>query len=131
MEKGRIFLYRELYYWMFFYTKKLKPYMGVKYTAFTCLQILKLFNVLNFWFIIGLFVKKDDYMIGIVQYLFIVLLVTIILDLLFLYPKSDYIITIYEQQFSKKRRIIGQLKFWVYVGLTLILLGIGIIYGCK
>ena len=131
MDKIRISLYEEMYYWLFFYVKKINPYMGVKYTSSTYFQILKLFNILSFWLIIGHFLTKTknyrDYMEGIIIFLFTFWVMMVILDFLILYPKRDYIISICEK-FSKKRQIIGKIKFWVYAGLTFLLLVIGLIY---
>ena len=130
MDKIKIFLYEEMYYWLFFYVKKINPNppLGLKFTAFSHLQLLKLFNILSFFFIIGhFFIENKDYMVGLLIFLLIFWLVTFGVDRLILYPKSDYIITICGK-FSKKRQTTGKVKFWVYAGLTFLLLVIGLIY---
>jgi hypothetical protein len=122
IEKNKIFLYEELYYWMYFYTKKLKPYFGPKYVALMCLHVLKLYNILSLWLIIGdFFIRNEDYLEGILSFLFVFWLVLFALDLLLLYPKRDYIITTYEK-FPAKRKTIGKIKFWIYIVLTIIFL---------
>jgi hypothetical protein len=47
-------------------------------------------------------------------------LILLKLDQFLFYKKRDEIIAICEQ-FSKKRRIIGQIKYWLYIVLTILL----------
>ena len=127
MDKIKISLYEEMYYWLFFYiskiTKKLKlnPPLGIKSTAFQCFQVLKLFNTFGFWFIIGnFFIKNENYLKGILSFIFTFWVMLFILDFFLLFPQRDYIITFCEK-FSKKRQTTGKIKFWIYITLTIII----------
>ncbi|MDR2823923.1 MAG: hypothetical protein LBB41_01830 [Prevotellaceae bacterium] len=129
MKGTKISLFKELYYWMYFYistymlfvTKIRKEYppVNVEFGASILLSILRTFNLGCLLF----FIEYIDNLNGL-EYTreqhnlmaFSMILIAII-DFFLFYRKNEHIITICEQ-FSKKRRITGKIKFWIYVVFT-------------
>ena len=132
MGKVRISFFKELYYWMYFYysafilsmAKMIKKYPPINVELASCLflSVLRVFNFTCFWIIMKIINRLYGY-----EYdkksniLFLIMILITVLDLFLFYKKRNQIIAICEQ-FSKKRRIIGQIKFWVYVVLTILFL---------
>jgi len=142
MEKVRISLSQELYYWQCFYNRKLRanlpsyspPYRilrffpwGIEYTSFMQLEGLRFLNFLSFsmfiyyifrvigWDFLKVFIHNlaKDKSVFLVAFVgFFLLLLT--LDLFFIYIKRYKIFTTCEQ-FSKKRRTVGKIMYWIYV----------------
>jgi len=129
--KNKMSLFKELYYWMCYYVQLVMkhPYMGVEWIACTFFSFVRFFNFLTLWIIFGVILKvvggfNSDYMeyyIGESYPLFfIIILILVVIDPFLFYSKRDQIITKYKQ-FSPKKRIVGKIKFWIYVILTILL----------
>ena len=122
MEKIKISLFQELYYWTYFYSNKIRknPPFGIEYTSYMQFSILKVLNLVCLWFLSWYIFKVIGGDIG-KNVFFVAFIISgvILLELgyFFIYKKRETIFMICEQ-FSKKRRTIGKIKFWIYVILT-------------
>ena len=138
MEKVRITFFREMYYWQYFYTKKLKangvpirtfngrlelgPFMQLR--VFMMFNFLSLYIFLSYIFkmfncdVIQVIIRNVDSTFIYVT-LGVPLFILMMLDPFLIYKKRDEIFVICEQ-FSKKRRIIGQIKYWTYIALSIL-----------
>ena len=128
MEKVRISFFKELYYWTYFYysitIEKISAPPKLPFRVSIVLSTLRAFNILSIWIFIECIFKiyGIKYEEGISKTLFsICLFILLAFDWIYFPSKRDSIITTCEQ-FSKKRRIIGQIKFWGYVALTILFL---------
>ena len=126
MEKIRISLFKELYYWMYIYLSKtigkINKYQNIRFGASACLSGLRMANFTSAWIFVECIIKLNGfkYEQNIRNNLFSVcLFIFMIFDWIYFTKKSNFITTTCEQ-FSKKRRIIGQIKFWGYVVLTIL-----------
>ena len=126
MEKVRISFFKELYYWTYFYysitIEKISAPPKLPFGASIILAILRLCNFVSVWIFIECISKINGikYEESISKTLFsICLFILLAFDWIYFPSKRDSIITTCEQ-FSKKRRIIGQIKFWVYAILTIL-----------
>ena len=131
MDKSGISLYQELYYWTYFYSKKIRknPPLGIEYTSFLQFLILRMLNYITLWILIDYIFKVIGWdILDVIMhnvdtwFLFIVAMILYLLlyklDQLLIYKRINKIFAICEQ-FSKKRRITGQIKFWTYVVFTI------------
>ena len=132
MEKVKVSLFKELYYWTYFYSKKIRenPPWELRHTSFMILLLLRAINFISVYLLIFYIfrelgwdilevimhnIDKSDFLI-----MWMILgFILFGLDRFLFYKNGNKIIAICEQ-FSKKRRIIGQIKYWVYVALTLL-----------
>jgi ABC-type nickel/cobalt efflux system permease component RcnA len=133
MKETKISLFKELYYWMHFYistymlfvTKIRKEYPPVN-VGFGVSLLLSILRTLNLSCLL-MFIEYIDNLNG-VEYtreqhnlMALSMIVIAVTDLFLFYRKRERIIEICEQ-FSKKRRIAGKIKFWSYVVLTTVML---------
>jgi|GEM_PF-6438028 len=127
MEKAGISFFKELYYWMYIYLSKtigkINKYQNIRFGASGFLSILRVLNVVSLQIFIEWILNINEFeyenyyankkMLS--NYIFIIM----IFDCIYFTRKSNFITTTCDQ-FSKKRRIIGQIKFWIYVALTIL-----------
>ena len=116
---------------MCFYVKVImkNPYMGIPWTACAFLFYLRFLNFLSILYFIGFFFKTlggfdSAYMKNYINDSFPIVLIMlsffVIVDPLLFYSKRDIIFATCEK-FSTKRRVIGKIKFFIYILITVFL----------
>ena len=120
MEENKISLFKELYYWMYFYGKKISkfPVFPIDFAAFILLTESRMINLFSLCVLVNYFLKlREKYLLELVIVLFFILFW---LDLFLFYKKRGSIIP-YCEQFSKRKRNIGKIKFWTYIIFSILL----------
>ncbi|GHT07814.1 hypothetical protein FACS189426_01990 [Bacteroidia bacterium] len=125
----KISLFKELYYWMYFYVsitigraERIRKYQFSGIIAGIYLSVLRILNFIS----LGIFVEyilksigfkfeQGDYNKALVFFLVFLML----FDWIYFPKKANFIITTCEQ-FQKKRRVTGQVKFWAYITFTIL-----------
>jgi hypothetical protein len=124
MKGTKISLFKELYYWMYFYIfttiERVNKYQNSRFGACVLLSALRMVNLTSIWIFIEYILKSIGFQYdqNVTNKVFsFCLFIFMISDWIYFYQKSNSIIPICEQ-FSKKRRITGKIKFWIYVIFT-------------
>jgi hypothetical protein len=129
MRTNKISLFKELYFWIYFYSTitigKKNKFQDLRFGASVFFSGLRMANFASVW----VFIKWILIQIGFKfdpsshNNLFSVCLFGLMIFDWIYFKKKNNSITAICEQFSKKRRTIGQIKFWIYVGLTILLFG--------
>jgi hypothetical protein len=113
-------MFKELYYWMYFYLSKIKTNDTPAFNAYLLISLLQMLNIITFAIIINYFVKSDpdivsDY-VGLTLYA-----ILLIIDYFSLYAQRKIIFEKYGD-LQPKRKTRGIICFWLYVVLSLVAL---------
>jgi threonine/homoserine/homoserine lactone efflux protein len=112
-------MFKELYYWMYFYLSKIKTNDTPAFNAGLLISLLQIFNILTFAIIINYFVKADlDIIVS--DYVGLTLCaILLIIDYFSLYAQRKIIFEKYGA-LQPKRKTRGIICFWLYAVLSLV-----------
>jgi len=114
---NNISMFKQIYYWMYSYLKRIKSNDTPAFNSYLLICILQGTNVGTIWVIINYFLKVDIDKSAAVSLGLVWTVLLSIFNYFLLYAKREDIFMKYNN-IQTKRKIKGQIYFWIYVLLS-------------